>query len=55
MADITPQQPSFMATDLPRFEANGAWECATNPKWVSRLFLVLKLGENKWRLINDLR
>ena len=44
-----------MDSELERLEAEGAWERSTNPTWVSRMFLVPKPGNNKWRLIVDLR
>eukprot|EP00873_Tetraselmis_striata_P017437 jgi/Tetstr1/437701/TSEL_026356.t1 len=55
MRDATQAQLDFMATELPRFEAIGAWERGHCNKWVSRMFLVPKPGTNKWRLIIDLR
>eukprot|EP00873_Tetraselmis_striata_P018116 jgi/Tetstr1/438380/TSEL_026946.t1 len=55
MHDATPGHLDFMATELPRFEAIGAWERGHCDKWVSRMFLVPKPGTNKWRLIIDLR
>jgi len=55
MKDATQPQLDFLATELPRFEACGAWERASNPRYVSRMFLVPKPGINKWRLIIDLR
>eukprot|EP00873_Tetraselmis_striata_P036056 jgi/Tetstr1/456320/TSEL_004100.t1 len=55
MRDATQAQLDFMATELPRFEAIGAWERGHCNKWVSRMFLVPKPGANKWRLIIDLR
>eukprot|EP00873_Tetraselmis_striata_P046316 jgi/Tetstr1/466580/TSEL_000988.t1 len=56
MRDATQAQLDFMVmTELPRFEAIGAWERGRWDKWVSTLFLVPKLGTNKWRLIIDLR
>eukprot|EP00873_Tetraselmis_striata_P042077 jgi/Tetstr1/462341/TSEL_007347.t1 len=55
MRDATQAQLDFMATELPRFEAIGAWERGHCNKWVFRMFLVPKPGTNKWRLIIDLR
>jgi hypothetical protein len=53
-ADATPAQLEFLNSELPRFEACGAWERSDNPRYVSRMFLVPKPGCNKWRLIIDL-
>jgi hypothetical protein len=55
MKDATQPQLDFLSTKLPRFEACGAWERAYNTRHISRMFLVPKPGENKWRLIIDLR
>eukprot|EP00873_Tetraselmis_striata_P033277 jgi/Tetstr1/453541/TSEL_040509.t1 len=56
MRDSTQAQLDFMAaTELPRFEAFGAWERGRCDKWVSIMFLVPKPGTNKWRLIMDPR
>eukprot|EP00873_Tetraselmis_striata_P004131 jgi/Tetstr1/424395/TSEL_014954.t1 len=55
MRDATQAQLDFMATELPRFEAIGAWERGHCNKCVSGMFLVPKPGTNKWRLIIDLR
>eukprot|EP00873_Tetraselmis_striata_P021558 jgi/Tetstr1/441822/TSEL_030038.t1 len=55
MRDATQAQLDFMATELPRFEAIGAWERGHCDRWVSGMFLVPKPGTNKWRLIIDLR
>eukprot|EP00873_Tetraselmis_striata_P017361 jgi/Tetstr1/437625/TSEL_026292.t1 len=55
MRDATQAQLDFMATELPRFEAIGAWERGHCDKWVSGMFLVPKPCTNKWRLIIDLR
>jgi hypothetical protein len=55
MKDATQPQLDFLATKLLRFEACGAWERASNARYVSRMFLVPKPGVNKWRLIIDLR
>eukprot|EP00873_Tetraselmis_striata_P023803 jgi/Tetstr1/444067/TSEL_003307.t1 len=53
--DATPSQLTFLEGELARFVESGAWEFATCRKWVSRLFLVPKLGVNQWRCIIDLR
>jgi hypothetical protein len=55
MLDATPSQLQFLNSELPRFEACGAWERSHNPRYVSRMFLVPKHGHNQWRLIIDLR
>lgn len=55
LLDASPAQLSFLNTELSRLESEGAWEKSTNPRWVSRMFLVPKPGTNKWRLIVDLR
>jgi hypothetical protein len=55
MKDATQPQLNFLATELPRFEACGAWERAHNTRYVSRILLVPKPGVNKWRLIIVLR
>eukprot|EP00873_Tetraselmis_striata_P009649 jgi/Tetstr1/429913/TSEL_019778.t1 len=57
MRDATQAQLDFMATELPRFEAIGAWERERCDKWVSKMFLVPKPGINMWRLVSiiDLR
>jgi hypothetical protein len=55
MLDATPAQLEFINSELPRFEACGAWEKSDNPRYVSRMFLVPKPGCNQWRLIIDLR
>jgi hypothetical protein len=46
MKDATLPQLDFLATELPRFEACGAWERAYNTRYVSRMFLVSKPGVN---------
>jgi hypothetical protein len=51
MLDATPAQLEFLNSELPRFEACGAWERSDNPRYVSRMFLV----PNQWRLIIDVR
>ena len=55
LLDASPAQLSFLNTELSRLESEGAWEKSTNPRWVSRMFLVPKPGTNQWRLIVDLR
>jgi hypothetical protein len=56
MHDATTTQLEFLDTELPRFEACGAWERSHNPRYVSiMMFLVLNPGHNTWRLIIDLR
>jgi hypothetical protein len=55
MLDAKKQQLDFMDSELPRFLQSGAWEPGQRSIWVSRMFLVPKPGENKWRLIIDLR
>jgi hypothetical protein len=42
MLDATPAQLEFLNSELPRFEACGAWERSDNPRYVSRMFLVPK-------------
>jgi hypothetical protein len=42
MHDATQPQLDFLSTKLSRFEACGAWECAHNTRYVSRMFLVPK-------------
>jgi hypothetical protein len=55
MRDATQPHLNFLATELPRFEACGAWERAHNPRYVSRMLIVPKPGVNDWRLIIDIR
>jgi hypothetical protein len=55
MLDTTPAQVEFLDSELPRFEACGAWERAHNSSCVSCMFTVPKPGHNQWRLIIDLR
>jgi hypothetical protein len=55
MLDATQQQLDFMDSEFPRFMHSYAWEPGQRNIWVSRMFLVPKPGENKWRLIIDLR
>jgi hypothetical protein len=54
MKDATQPQLDFLATELPPFEACGAWDRAHNTRYVSRMLLVPKPGVKKWRLIIDL-
>jgi hypothetical protein len=42
MNDATPEQLAFLAMELPRFEACGAWERAHSFRYISRIFLVPK-------------
>jgi hypothetical protein len=55
MLDATQGHLEFLNSELPCFEACGAWEGSHNPRYVSRMFLVPKPGHNQWRLIIDLR
>jgi hypothetical protein len=55
MLDATKQQLDLMDSELPRFMQSGAWEPGQRHIWVSIVFLVPRPGENKWRLIIDLR
>ena len=55
MTDATPAQLEFLSTELPRFYESGAFEDGSCARWVSRMFLVPKPGENRWRVIIDLR
>jgi hypothetical protein len=55
MLDATKQQLDFMDSELPRFLQSGAWEPRQGGMCVSKMFQVPKPGENKWRLIIDLR
>jgi hypothetical protein len=55
MLDATQQQLDFMDSELPRFLQSGAGKHGHRNRWVSKMFLVPKPGENKWRLIIDLR
>jgi hypothetical protein len=54
MSDAKQPQFVFIATELPRFEACGAWERAYHTRYVSRMILVPKHGVNEWRLMIDL-
>jgi hypothetical protein len=45
--DATPAQLKFLNSELPRFEACGAWERSHSPRYVSRIFLVPKPGHNQ--------
>jgi hypothetical protein len=42
MQDATPAQLEFLDSELPRFEACGAWESSHNPRYFSRMCLVPK-------------
>jgi hypothetical protein len=55
LLDATPEQLTFVEAELARFVETGAWERTTCNKYVSRLFLVAKPGNNQWRFIIDLR
>jgi hypothetical protein len=55
MLDATKQHLDFMDSEIPRFLQSAAWEPGQRIIWVSIMFLVPKPGENKWRLIIDLR
>jgi hypothetical protein len=55
MHDATPTHLEFLEAKLPCFGACGAWEHSHKPRYVSRMFLVPKLGHNQWRLITELR
>ena len=52
--DATPEQLTFLDTELSRFLQEGHWEEGTTSQWVSRCFLVPKSGGG-WRLVVDLR
>eukprot|EP00873_Tetraselmis_striata_P014404 jgi/Tetstr1/434668/TSEL_023759.t1 len=51
----TPAQLTFLEGEVARFVESGTWEFGTCRKWVSKLFLVPKLGVNQWRGFIDLR
>jgi hypothetical protein len=51
MQEATHAHLQFLSTELPRFEACGAWERAHIVRYVSRIFR----GANHWRLIIDPR
>jgi hypothetical protein len=53
--DRTLEVSLLLNSELPRFEACGAWERSDNPRYVSRMLLVPKPGHNQWHLIIDLR
>jgi hypothetical protein len=55
LLNATPEQLTFVEAELARFVETGARECTTCIKYVSRLFLVAKPGNNQWRFIVDLR
>jgi hypothetical protein len=46
MMDATPTPLEFLDSELPHFEACGAWERSHNPRNVSRMCLVPKPGHN---------
>ena len=52
---LTPKQQLWWEEERRRLIAAGAWEPATCTSYVSKAFLVPKPGENKWRLVLDLR
>jgi hypothetical protein len=55
LLDATPEQLTFVHAELARLVATGAWEPTTCSHYVSRVFLVAKLGINQWRFFVDLR
>ena len=55
LADATPAQRAWLDDEIERLVAKGAWEPGTCGDFVSRCFLVPKPGDNKWRLVVDLR
>jgi hypothetical protein len=55
LLDATPEPLTFVEAELARFVETGAWEPTTYNKYVSRLFLVAKPGDNQWRFIVDIR
>jgi hypothetical protein len=55
LLDATPEQLTFAEAELARFVETRAWERTTCSKYVSKLFLVAKPGNNQWRFIVDLR
>jgi hypothetical protein len=55
LLDATPEQLTFVEAELARFVETTAWEPTTCQKYVSKLFLVAKPGNNQWRFIVDLR
>jgi hypothetical protein len=54
LPDATPKQLTFVEAELARFVETGAREPTTCIKYVFKLFLVAKPGNNQWRLIVDL-
>jgi hypothetical protein len=55
LLDVKPAQLDFANRELARFVQAGVREPSTCSDYVSKLFLVPKQGNNKWRLICDLR
>ena len=51
---LTPEQKLFMSGEAERMVRVGAWEDATDARFVSPMFLVLK-KDGGWRLVLDLR
>jgi hypothetical protein len=55
LLDATPEQLTFVEAELARFVETGAQEPSTCNKYVSKLFLVAKPGNNQWRFIVNQR
>ena len=55
MKDLTVAQQQWLSVEKERALLSGAWVRAHHRSHVSRVFLVKKPGENKWRLVMDLR
>jgi hypothetical protein len=55
MLDAAHEQLNFTDSELPSTVQSSAWEPGQRNKWVSMNCLAPKPGENKWRLIIDLR
>jgi hypothetical protein len=55
LEDRTPDQTEFWKEECGRLISCGAWELGGTSDFVSKAFLVPKLGTNKWRLVVDLR
>jgi hypothetical protein len=55
MLDATHAQLSFLSIELTRFEACRACERGNNSRFVARMFLIPKPGDNPWRLLIDFR
>ncbi|KAK3243136.1 hypothetical protein CYMTET_47193 [Cymbomonas tetramitiformis] len=55
LADATHQQLEWMRAETERCLRSGAWVLAKRRRHVSRIFLVLRPGTNKWRLVMDFR